>query len=149
MHPNCPSYQEGRFIIMEPKLDSNRKTSKKQNSKRNLLDSIKRQKPSLRLQPCEIANISPRAEICNIAWLESVDSVLAEQVPVQRSRAESRNVRRGVTREGHEGHAHPPQKKKNFDFSLQRECGEIIASQRRLLIAGLEDPKIAFASCFN
>ena len=42
----------------------------------------------------------------------------------------------------------PPPKKK-FYFSFQRERGEIIASQRRLLIAGLEDPKIAFASCFN
>ena len=57
---------------------------------------------------------------------------------------------RGVTREGHQGHAHPPPPpKKKFDFSFQRERGEIIASQRRLLIAGLEDPKIAFASCFN
>ena len=43
----------------------------------------------------------------------------------------------------------PPKKKKNFDFSFQRERGEIIASQRRLLIAGLEYPKITFASCFN
>ena len=35
---------------------------------------------------------------------------------------------RGVTREGHEGHAHPP---KNFDFGFYSERGEIIASQRR------------------
>ena len=45
--------------------------------------------------------------------------------------------------------APPPPKKKNFDFSFQRERGKIIASQRRLLIAGLEEPKITFASCFN
>ena len=51
----------------------------------------KGQKPSLRLQPCEIANISPRAENCNIAWLESADSMLAEQVPVQRPRVHVRS----------------------------------------------------------
>ena len=36
-------------------------------------------------QPSEIANISPGAEICNLTWLESADSVLAKQVPVQSS----------------------------------------------------------------
>ena len=55
------------------------------------LDSKNRQKPSLRLQPCEIANISHRAEICNIAWLESAASVLAKQVQVQRSRVHVRS----------------------------------------------------------
>ena len=55
----------------------------KRELEKKLLDWKKRQKPSLRLQPCEIVNISPRAEICNIAWPESADSVLAEQVPVQ------------------------------------------------------------------
>ena len=43
----------------------------------------------------------------------------------------------------------PPPQKKKIDFSLQRERGVIIASQRRLLIAGLEEPKITLQAVLN
>ena len=42
---------------------------------------------------------------------------------------------------GTRGMRTPPPKKKMFDFSFQRERGEIIASQRRLLFSGLEQRK--------
>ena len=55
---------------------------------------------------------------------------------------------RGVTREGHEGRAHPP---KNFDFGFWTERGETIAPQRCFpefcwMQTSAEDPKITFAS---
>ena len=49
---------------------------------------------------------------------------------------------------GARGACAPPKKKFRLQFS-EGAWRDHIASQRRLLIAGLEDPKITFASCFN
>ena len=51
-------------------------------------ESFLARKHDRNFQPCEIANLRPRAEICNLTWLESADSVLAKQVPVQSSRVD-------------------------------------------------------------
>ena len=84
------------FIIMEPILDSNRESSKN----RTLRESFLAQKIDRNFQRCEIAIISPRAEVCNLTWLESADSVLAKQVPVQSSRVHvrSQNLARFIRR---------------------------------------------------
>ena len=86
------------FIIMEPILDSNRESS----TNRTRRESFLARKNDRNFQPFEIANISPmpRAEICNFTWLESADSVLAKQVPVQSSKVHvrSQNLARFIRR---------------------------------------------------
>ena len=54
-------------------------------------ESFLARKNDRNFQPCEIANIRPRTEICNLTWLESADSVLTKQVPVQSSRVHVRS----------------------------------------------------------
>ena len=88
MQPNCPGYQE-RLCLSSWNRYSTRTGKAQKNRTRK--ESFLARKNDRNFQPCEIANIRPRAEICNLTWLESADSVLAKQVPVQSSRVHVRS----------------------------------------------------------
>ena len=83
MQPNCPGYQE-RLCLSSWNRYSTR-TCKARKNRTRKESFLARKKNDRNFQPCEIANIRPRAEICNLTWLESADSVLAKQVLVQSS----------------------------------------------------------------
>ena len=87
MQPNCPGYQERLCLSSWNRYSTQKKKKRKRRKNRTRRESfLARNKNDRNFQPCEIANISPRAEICNLTWLESADSVMAKQVPVQSSR---------------------------------------------------------------
>ena len=88
MQPNCPGYQE-RLCLSSWNRYSTRTGKARKNRTRK--ESFLARKNDRNFQPCEIANIRPWAEICNLTWLESADSVLAKQVPVQSSRVHVRS----------------------------------------------------------
>ena len=88
MQPNCPGYQE-RLCLSSWNRYSTRTGKARKNRTRK--ESFLARKNDRNFQPCEIANIRPRAEICNLTWLESADSVLAKQVPVQSSKVHVRS----------------------------------------------------------
>ena len=88
MQPNCPGYQE-RLCLSSWNRYSTQTSKARKNRTRK--ESFLARKNDRNFQPCEIANIRPRAEICNLTWLESADSVLAKQVPVQSSRVHVRS----------------------------------------------------------
>ena len=88
MQPNCPGYQE-RLCLSSWNRYSTRTGKAQKNRTRK--ESFLARKNDRNFQPCEIANIRPRAEICNLTWLESADSVLAKQVPVQSSKVHVRS----------------------------------------------------------
>ena len=90
MQPNCPSYQE-RLCLSSWNRYSTRTGKARKNRTRKERFLARKKKNDRNFQPCEIANIRPRAEICNLTWLESADSVLAKQVPVQSSRVHVRS----------------------------------------------------------
>ena len=88
MQPNCPGYQE-RLCLSSWNRYSTRTGKARKNRTRK--ECFLARKNDRNFQPCEITNIRPRAEICNLTWLESADSVLAKQVPVQSSRVHVRS----------------------------------------------------------
>ena len=88
MQPNCPSNQE-RLCLSSWNRYSTRTGKARKNRTRR--ESFLARKNDRNCQPREIANLSPRAEICNLTWLESADSVLAKQVPVQSSKVHVRS----------------------------------------------------------
>ena len=88
MQPNCPGYQE-RLCLSSWNRYSTRTGKARKNRTRK--ESFLARKNDRNFQPCEIANIRPRAEICNLTWLESAHSVLAKQVPVQSSKVHVRS----------------------------------------------------------
>ena len=88
MQPNCPGYQERLCLSSWNRYSTRTGKARKNRTRRR---SFLARKNDRNFQPCEIANISPRAEICNLTWLESADSVLAKQVPVQSSKVHVRS----------------------------------------------------------
>ena len=80
-----------RDCVYHHGTDTRLKTGKARKKNTARRESFLARKNDRNFQPCEIANISPGAEICNLTWLESADSVLAKQVPVQSSRVHVRS----------------------------------------------------------
>ena len=66
MQPNCPGYQE-RLCLSSWNRYSTRTGKARKNRTRK--ESFLARKNDRNFQPCEIANIRPRAEICNLTWL--------------------------------------------------------------------------------